>query len=74
MRLIRAKTFANRYFDPEDRPCESTVREWVRRGDLAGKLINDRLVYIDADEWERTFGSPAIDQVVAKIEANRNKR
>jgi hypothetical protein len=74
VRLIKAKTFADRYFDREDRPDERTVREWVRRGELPGKLINDRLVYVDADEWERTFGSPAVDRIIAKIEANRDTR
>lgn len=63
MRLIKAKTFANRYFDPEDRPDERTVRDWVRRGEVAGRLAG-RLVYVDADAWEAETGNALADNIL----------
>lgn len=67
MRLIRAKTFAERYFDAEDAPDERTVRAWVEAQIVAGKVVG-RLTYVDADAFEAGgfTGNELADKILSR--------
>lgn len=67
MRLMRAKTFSERYFDPADAPDERTVRGWVECGSVPGKLValgTRTMTYIDADAWEERTGNALADRII----------
>ena len=65
MRLIKASVFATRYFDPDCAPDKRTVRAWVEKGTVQGKIIEPH-IYVDADEWERTTGNRVADKILAR--------
>lgn len=65
MKLIKAETFARKYFGPDDRPDLRTIRSWVRDGYLAGREMGPRLVYIDEDAWlDSRTGSDLADKIL----------
>ena len=63
MKLLTAKVFAERYFDPQCKPDVRTVRAWVEKGNVAGKLVNQH-VYVDAEAWERSSGFGLVDKIM----------
>lgn len=65
MKLIKAETWARRYFDKEDRPDLRTVRGWVRDGYVPGREVGPKLVYVDEDAWlAQQTGDPLADKVL----------
>lgn len=64
MKLILAKTFIERYFDPADAPDERTVRSWVRKGELDGKEIGSRL-YINEAAFIGMTGNAIADKILS---------
>ena len=68
MKMIKAETWARRYFGESDRPDLRTVRGWVRDGYLAGRTMGPKLVYVDEDEWlkRQQTGNKLADRVLRK--------
>lgn len=67
MRLMRASTFARRYFDEADRPDERTVRSWIERGSIVGRVVavgSKTMVYVDAEAWETFTGNKLADRIM----------
>lgn len=65
MKLIKAETWARRYFGEEDRPDLRTVRGWVRDGYLPGREMGPRLVYVDEAGWlDKKTGNRLADKVL----------
>lgn len=62
MRLVLARTWINRHFDPADAPDERTVRSWVRNGQVRGREIGRR-VYVDDEAFQRTTGNALADKL-----------
>lgn len=65
MKLIRASTFAERYFDAGDRPDKRTVRSWVESGIVPGRIVGT-VVYVDAEAWERSTGNSLADRIMSR--------
>ena len=63
MRLIRAETFAQRYFAPEDQPDKRTVRTWVENGTVPGRIVGV-MTYVDAEAWEKSTGNAIADRIL----------
>ncbi|MCO6440980.1 MAG: hypothetical protein J5I81_07835 [Nitrococcus mobilis] len=56
MKLIKAETWARRYFGDEDRPDLHTVRGWVRDGYVPG-LLGDGKGLVDEESFLESCGS-----------------
>ena len=69
MRLIRAETFAERFFDAADRPDNRTVRSWVELQIVPGRIIG-RNVYVDVEAFEAT---PSTGNQLADLILTRGK-
>lgn len=65
MKLIRAETFAKRYFAAEDQPDKRTVRTWVENGTVPGRIVGV-MTYVDAEAWEKSTGNAIADLIMAK--------
>lgn len=65
MKLIRAQTFAKRYFGPEDEPDLRTVRSWVGNGTVPGRIVGV-IAYVDAEAWEKSTGNALADRIMGK--------
>jgi len=65
MKLIRAETFAARYFDEGDKPDPRTVRSWVQNGVVKGRVVGT-ITYVDAETWEQTTGNALADKILGK--------
>lgn len=63
MRLIYPATFAERHFDPADRPDNRTVRKWVRDGYIPGREIGGR-VFVDEEGFLASTGDELADRVL----------
>lgn len=61
-----ASTFAKRYFDADDQPDPRTVRSWVEKGKVAGRVVGST-TYIDADAWEASTGNALADKIIGKF-------
>lgn len=64
MRLVLARTWIERHFDPSDAPDERTVRSWVRNGQVRGREIGRR-VYIDDDAFIESTGNALADKLLS---------
>jgi hypothetical protein len=64
MRLITAQVFSQRYFDPDCRPDKRTVRAWVEKGRVPGKVVEPH-IYVDADAWEASTGDAIADKILS---------
>lgn len=71
MRLINPAQFAEQYFDPRSAPDLRTIRSWVEKGIVPGRVIDTgarKQVFVDAEAWEEKplTGNPLADRVLAK--------
>lgn len=65
MKLIKAETWARRYFGEGDRPDLRTVRRWIREGYVPGREMGPKLVYVDEDAWlQQQTGNELADKVL----------
>ena len=44
--LIKARTWARKYFAPESQPAKNTLHNWVKSGAIEGQLLGG-LLYIE---------------------------
>ena len=63
MRLMSAKRFAAKYFDEGEGPDKRTVKAWVEKGIIAGRMVGTH-AYVDADAWEQSTGNPLADKIL----------
>lgn len=71
MRLIDPPEFARRYFDPACAPDLRTIRSWVKKGVVPGRVINTgqrEQVWIDCEAWEDKplTGNAMADRILEK--------
>ena len=50
MKLVDAKTWAERTFDPESMPPEVTLQRWLRTGAVPARKVGGRW-FVDEHAW-----------------------
>lgn len=63
MRLITVEEFRKRYFVSGSEPDTRTIRAWIDKGELIGRVVG-KLYYVDLDRWETNTGNPLVDKVL----------
>ena len=71
MKLIGPPEFARRYFAEGCAPDLRTIRSWVEKGIVPGRILDTgarKQVFIDAEAWEGTpmTGNALADRVLEK--------
>lgn len=74
MRLQKATTWAETYFEEGSRPDPRTARGWIEKQIVPGRMING-VAYVDLDEWEQQpcTGNPLADKILKRAAANDPK-
>ncbi|WP_293371458.1 hypothetical protein [Nevskia sp.] len=66
MKLLAASDWIDKYFDTP--PDLRTVRGWVQRGEVPGRVIG-KTTYVDDDAWKASVrtGNSLADGALAKL-------
>ncbi|MCV6590672.1 MAG: DNA-binding protein [Marinobacterium sp.] len=59
---MKASEYREKYFVKGSQPAASTIRRWIRDGDLPGKVIG-KVHYVDISSLQQT-GNPLVDKVL----------
>ena len=71
MRLVTARIFAQRWFDPACRPDKRTLHRWVECKELPGRVINGT-AYVDEAAWlGGTTGNDIADKILGSNKHGR---
>lgn len=60
---MKVSEYRAKYFVKGSQPAESTIRRWVRDGDLPGKVIG-KVHYVDVSTFKQLTGNALVDQVL----------
>ena len=78
MALLTATNFRKKYFAPGSGPDSRTIKSWIEKGLVAGRIVGTNL-YIDEDKWEseplvsadksetKVGSSPLLDTLIARV-------
>ncbi len=63
MKLIKASAFIKRYFHEDEKLDLRTVRSWVEKGEVAGRIVGLN-TYVDVEAWEASTGNKIADRIL----------
>lgn len=66
MSLMAPAEFVEQYFSPKSRPSLATVQRWLANGDIPGRKIGPKMIFVDTDAFEAS-GNELVEKVLRDV-------